>query len=141
MKLPAGKNPSEARSTFSPCAAVNLPEIVCLNREVIAAGRPKDILRPDVLERTYGARMEVLEHGGDCADRSRLLIVLLRHEGIYATKVALHDSQGSPQHAVVSASIEDEDHSMVIDALFGMYFPKPEGGIVTVSYPIMLQPG
>ena len=44
--------------------AAHLPEIVCLNREVIAAGRPKDILRPDVLERTYGARMEVLEHGG-----------------------------------------------------------------------------
>jgi ABC-type Mn2+/Zn2+ transport system ATPase subunit len=44
--------------------AAHLPEIVCLNKEVIAAGPPRDVLRPDVLERTYGARMEVLEHGG-----------------------------------------------------------------------------
>jgi ABC-type Mn2+/Zn2+ transport system ATPase subunit len=44
--------------------AAHLPEIVCLNREVIAAGKPSEILRPEVLERTYGARMEVLEHGG-----------------------------------------------------------------------------
>ena len=44
--------------------AAHLPEIVCLNREVIAAGAPRDVLSPEVLERTYGARMEVLEHGG-----------------------------------------------------------------------------
>ena len=44
--------------------AAHLPQIVCLNREVIAAGSPREVLRPDVLERTYGARMEVLEHGG-----------------------------------------------------------------------------
>ena len=44
--------------------AAHLPSIVCLNREVIAAGAPRDVLTPEVLERTYGARMEVLEHGG-----------------------------------------------------------------------------
>jgi ABC-type Mn2+/Zn2+ transport system ATPase subunit len=44
--------------------AAHLPEIVCLNKEVIACGAPRDVLSPDVLERTYGARMEVLEHGG-----------------------------------------------------------------------------
>lgn len=44
--------------------AAHLPNIVCLNRSVIAAGRPVDVLRPDVLERTYGAPMQVLEHGG-----------------------------------------------------------------------------
>ncbi|HEX7167655.1 MAG TPA: metal ABC transporter ATP-binding protein [Acidimicrobiales bacterium] len=44
--------------------AAHLPQIVCLNRTVIAAGPPHEVLRPDVLERTYGARMEVLEHGG-----------------------------------------------------------------------------
>jgi len=44
--------------------AAHLPKIVCLNREVIAAGAPRRVLSPEVLERTYGARMEVLEHGG-----------------------------------------------------------------------------
>jgi ABC-type Mn2+/Zn2+ transport system ATPase subunit len=44
--------------------AAHLPRIVCLNRSVIASGAPGDVLRPDVLERTYGAPMQVLEHGG-----------------------------------------------------------------------------
>ncbi len=44
--------------------AAHLPKLVCLNREVIATGRPKDVITPDVLERTYGAPLEVLSHGG-----------------------------------------------------------------------------
>jgi ABC-type Mn2+/Zn2+ transport system ATPase subunit len=44
--------------------AAHLPRIVCLNRSVFASGAPADVLRPDVLERTYGAPMQVLEHGG-----------------------------------------------------------------------------
>ena len=44
--------------------AAHLPELVCLNREVIAVGPPSSALTPEVLERTYGAPMEVLTHGG-----------------------------------------------------------------------------
>jgi ABC-type Mn2+/Zn2+ transport system ATPase subunit len=44
--------------------AAHLPTMVCLNRCVIGAGRPVDVLTPDILERTYGASMQVLEHGG-----------------------------------------------------------------------------
>ncbi len=44
--------------------AAHLPRLVCLNRTIVAQGRPEDVLRPDVLERTYGASMEVLEHAG-----------------------------------------------------------------------------
>lgn len=44
--------------------AAHLPTLVCLNREVIAAGRPREVIRPEVLERTYGAPLEVLSHGG-----------------------------------------------------------------------------
>ncbi len=44
--------------------AAHLPHLVCLNREVVGAGPPHEVLTPSVLERTYGARMEVLEHGG-----------------------------------------------------------------------------
>ncbi|MCP9489004.1 MAG: metal ABC transporter ATP-binding protein [Solirubrobacteraceae bacterium MAG38_C4-C5] len=44
--------------------AAHLPRLVCLNRSVIGAGRPRDVLTPEVLEATYGASMEVLEHGG-----------------------------------------------------------------------------
>jgi ABC-type Mn2+/Zn2+ transport system ATPase subunit len=44
--------------------AAHLPRLVCLNREVIAIGRPNDVITPEVLERTYGAPLEVLSHGG-----------------------------------------------------------------------------
>jgi len=44
--------------------AAHLPHLVCLNREIIGAGAPHEVLTTEVLERTYGARMEVLEHGG-----------------------------------------------------------------------------
>ena len=44
--------------------AAHLPRVVCLNRSVIGDGSPHDVLTSDVLERTYGASMQVLEHGG-----------------------------------------------------------------------------
>jgi len=44
--------------------AAHLPRIICLNRSVIGDGAPHDVLTPDVLERTYGASLQVLEHGG-----------------------------------------------------------------------------
>jgi ABC-type Mn/Zn transport systems, ATPase component len=44
--------------------AAHLPQLVCLNTEVMAAGEPAIVLTPDVLERTYGAPMDVLEHAG-----------------------------------------------------------------------------
>ncbi|BAN02407.1 metal ABC transporter ATP-binding protein [Ilumatobacter coccineus] len=44
--------------------ATHLPIIVCLNKSVIGAGDPDSVLTPDVLERTYGSPMQVLEHGG-----------------------------------------------------------------------------
>ena len=42
----------------------HLPRLVCFNRTVIADGPPEHVLHPYVLERTYGAPMDVLQHGG-----------------------------------------------------------------------------
>lgn len=44
--------------------AAHLPRLVCLNKQVIGAGAPHEVLVPSVLEATYGSPMEVLEHGG-----------------------------------------------------------------------------
>ncbi|MGA9276833.1 metal ABC transporter ATP-binding protein [Ilumatobacter sp.] len=44
--------------------ATHLPTIVCLNKVIVGAGSPVDVLVSDVLERTFGSPMEVLEHGG-----------------------------------------------------------------------------
>jgi ABC-type cobalamin/Fe3+-siderophores transport system ATPase subunit len=35
-----------------------------LNSEIIADGSPVDVMTPEILERTFGAPMEVLVHGG-----------------------------------------------------------------------------
>jgi ABC-type Mn2+/Zn2+ transport system ATPase subunit len=44
--------------------AAHLPHLVCLNRRVLGQGPPREVLTPEILEQTYGARLEVLEHGG-----------------------------------------------------------------------------
>ncbi|HJV08098.1 MAG TPA: metal ABC transporter ATP-binding protein [Acidimicrobiales bacterium] len=44
--------------------AAHLPQLVCLNTRITGRGTPREVLTPAVLERTYGAPMEVLEHGG-----------------------------------------------------------------------------
>jgi zinc/manganese transport system ATP-binding protein len=44
--------------------AAHLPEIACLNRRLIAHGEPRTVLTPAVLEATYEAPLQVLEHAG-----------------------------------------------------------------------------
>jgi ABC-type Mn2+/Zn2+ transport system ATPase subunit len=44
--------------------AAHLPELACVNRTVVARGRPSDVLVPTVLELTYGVPMDVLDHMG-----------------------------------------------------------------------------
>ena len=44
--------------------ATHLPHLVCVNGQIVGEGTPHDVMTPNVLERTFGARMEVLEHLG-----------------------------------------------------------------------------
>jgi len=44
--------------------AAHMPSLVCLNRRVIAAGTPKEVLQPSVLRELYGAEMIVVEREG-----------------------------------------------------------------------------
>ena len=44
--------------------AAHLPHLVCLNTEIIGSGPPRTVLTPDILERTFGAPIDVLEHAG-----------------------------------------------------------------------------
>ncbi|MGI9023445.1 MAG: metal ABC transporter ATP-binding protein [Acidimicrobiales bacterium] len=44
--------------------AAHLPKLLCLNVTVAGIGHPRDVLTPEVLERVYGAPMDVLEHAG-----------------------------------------------------------------------------
>ena len=44
--------------------AAHLPHLVALQGRVVASGAPAEVIVPDVLEATFGARMDVLEHLG-----------------------------------------------------------------------------
>jgi len=72
--------------------AAHLPHLVCLNTGVTGRGSPQEVLTPEVLERTYGAPMEVLEHGG-------MLIVVdpieLATRGVARTTFSATGSKGS----------------------------------------------
>ena len=61
---------------------------------------------------------QVMEQGGDCADRSRLVIRMLRLHGIGASKWALYTKEMKSVHAVVE--LEAEAGKMVADPLYGL---------------------
>ncbi len=65
---------------------------------------------------------QVMEQGGDCADRSRLVIRMLRLHGIEASKWALYTKEMKSVHAVVE--LEAETGKMVADPLYGLWFPR-----------------
>jgi ABC-type Mn2+/Zn2+ transport system ATPase subunit len=44
--------------------AAHLPRLVCLHTRVMGQGTPDEVLTPEILERTYGAPMDVLQHAG-----------------------------------------------------------------------------
>jgi ABC-type Mn2+/Zn2+ transport system ATPase subunit len=44
--------------------ATHLPQLLCLNVTVAGRGTPHEVLTPAILEQTYGAPMDVLEHAG-----------------------------------------------------------------------------
>jgi hypothetical protein len=68
---------------------------------------------------------QVASWGGDCADRSRLLVRLFQLRGIRASKWVLYSGTSRPEHAVVE--IEAEHGKMVVDPLFGLWFPRRPG--------------
>ena len=74
---------------------------------------------------------QVMEQGGDCADRSRLVIRMLRLHGIGASKWALYTKEMKSVHAVVE--LEAETGKMVADPLYGLWFPRPDGGYYDIK--------
>ena len=73
---------------------------------------------------------QVMEQGGDCGDRSRLVIRLLRLHGIEASKWALYTKKMKSVHAVVE--LQTENGKMVVDPLYGLWFPRSSGGYYSI---------
>ena len=73
---------------------------------------------------------QVMEQGGDCADRSRLVIRMHRLHGIGASKWALYTKEMKSVHAVVE--LQAENGKMVADPLYGLWFPSSSGGYYSI---------
>ena len=87
------------------------------------AKNPENFLSP----RLGPTPTDVLRHGGDCADKSRLTMALLDRARIPSTLAMLYGTaDGPPTHVVVEASYEHG--RMAVDPVFHIDFPAdPEG--------------
>jgi len=72
---------------------------------------------------------EVVEHGGPCESKSRLMRTLLHLHGIDSERVLLKQKRS---HTVTDVEIEEAGR-MVVDPLFGLVFPDPRGGYYSVD--------
>jgi len=77
--------------------------------------------------------LQVFEHGGHCAKRSRLLTVLLEAQGIPAHKLFLYNPRGlellnDPPRAWVHVTVEAQldGRWVVVDPLFNIVFDEPD---------------
>ena len=67
--------------------------------------------------------IQVLEKGGDCADKSRLLMMLLESVGIDSSLVMLYSADGqTATHTVLE--VRDAKKKAIADPVFDMVFPK-----------------
>lgn len=120
----------ELTALFDAIAQRNLPPSEQIKR-VLSFLRDKPMIRNEsyfflpVFSFLRPTARQVVTQGGDCADRSRLVVSLLDLRNIRASKWALYSEDLRPQHAVVEAEVEAG--KMVVDPLFGLWFPRPEG--------------
>lgn len=70
--------------------------------------------------------VQVLESGGDCSDKSRLLSALLKRQGVDSTLVMLYECEGcEPTHTVVEARYDKG--RMAADPVYDVVFPAENG--------------
>lgn len=75
--------------------------------------------------------IQVLQEGGDCADKSRLLMAMLDAVGIDSTLIMLYDGSNNPTHTVVE--VRNGTQQAVADPVYDLTFPKPQGGYYNLS--------
>ena len=76
--------------------------------------------------------VQVLNQGGDCTDKSILLMAMLESIGIDSTLVMLYDTDGrTPTHTVVE--VRDGQFKAVADPVYDLVFPNPNGGFYNID--------
>lgn len=97
-------------------------------------------LRHPLMRLLRPSALQVYEHGGHCAKRTRLLTVLLEAQGIPAHKLFLYNERGltdltDPPRAWVHVAAEAEldGRWVVVDPLFGIVFERADGRAATAA--------
>ena len=76
--------------------------------------------------------VQVLEHGGDCEDKSKLFATMLRELGVPSTLAILYPCAGcAPSHVVTLVRTPSGDTPM--DAVYDVSFPDGRGGFLDVA--------
>jgi len=76
--------------------------------------------------------IQVLNKGGDCTDKSILLMAMLESIGIDSTLVMLFDTdERTPTHTVVE--VRDGQFKAVADPVYDLVFPNPNGGFYGIE--------
>lgn len=71
--------------------------------------------------------VQVLEKGGDCSDKSRLLMAMLEAVGIDSSLVMLYSADGvTSTHTIVE--VRDKKYTAIADPVFDVVFPKGDNG-------------
>jgi hypothetical protein len=85
------------------------------------------------LWRKLGATpVQVLEHGGDCEDKSKLLVALLRELDVRSSLAMLSPCEPCrPTHTV--ALVETRTGWTLADPVYNITFPDPRGGFRTAG--------
>jgi hypothetical protein len=85
------------------------------------------------LWRKLGATpVSVLEHGGNCQDKTKLMVALLRELDVESSLAMLYQCRGcKPRHTVVF--VEMRDGWTIADPAFDITFPDGRGGFHTIE--------
>lgn len=76
--------------------------------------------------------IQVLNQGGDCTDKSILLMAMLESIGIDSTLAMLFDVDGkTPTHTVVE--VREGQFKAVADPVYDLVFPNPNGGFYGIE--------
>jgi hypothetical protein len=87
--------------------------------------------RTFIWSRLDATPIDILEHGGDCEDKSKLLIAMLETVGVDGSMAMQYPCRGcDPVHTVVLADVGDR--WTAYDPVYNLSFPDPAGGYYDV---------
>jgi hypothetical protein len=90
--------------------------------------REDPIFLTRVLGPLGGAPSAIIEHGGCCSGRARLLILACGALGHLAAQVTLYDRTGRAKHCLVEVRLREG--TVLVDPTYDLYYRGPSGALI-----------